>query len=92
MYLRKVDGPRAVTLADGTVLTRGDLPPRETRRWVASRKLVVVRAVESGLLTLREALERYGLSEEEFTSWAEAVRRHGAPALKVTSLQKFRQN
>jgi len=91
MYLRKIDGPRAVKLPDGTVLTRGDLPPPETRRWVASRKLTVVRAVESGLLTRREALDRYGLSEEEYDSWATAVRRHGARALKVTSLQKFRQ-
>ncbi|MGR3698848.1 MAG: DUF1153 domain-containing protein, partial [Roseovarius sp.] len=27
MYLKKVEGPRAVTLADGTVFSRADLPP-----------------------------------------------------------------
>jgi hypothetical protein len=91
MFLRKVDGPRAVTLSDGTILTRGDLPPRDTRRWVASRKLVVIRAVAHGLLPLKEALERYGLSEEEFASWCAAVETHGPAALKVTALQKFRQ-
>ncbi|MGR3371556.1 MAG: DUF1153 domain-containing protein, partial [Pseudooceanicola nanhaiensis] len=36
MYLKKVNGPRAVTLPDGTVFSRADLPPPETARWVAS--------------------------------------------------------
>ncbi len=38
MYLKRVDGPRAVTLPDGKVMTRADLPPPDTTRWVASRK------------------------------------------------------
>ncbi len=45
MYLKKIDGPRAVNLPDGSVMTRADLPPVETRRWVASRKAAVVKAV-----------------------------------------------
>lgn len=91
MFLRKVDGPRAITLPDGTVMTRADLPPDDTRRWVASRKVRVVRAVTHGLLTLKEAVDRYGLSEEEFALWRDAVEKHGEKALKVTALQKFRQ-
>lgn len=91
MYLKKVDGPRAVTLPDGSVMTRADLPPPETRRWVASRKAAVVRAAEAGLMTRCEALERYGLSEDEFTSWLHAVRRHGVAALRATAVQKYRQ-
>lgn len=91
MYLKKIEGPRAVTLPDGTVLTRADLPPGTTRRWVASRKAVVVRAVESGLIARAEALDRYALSEEEFDSWQNAVLTHGIEALKVTALQKYRQ-
>jgi len=91
MYLKRVDGPRAVTLPDGTILTRADLPPASTRRWVASRKAAVVRAVRHGLIPLPDALERYGLSEEEFAAWADAEERHGVAALKVTALQKFRQ-
>lgn len=91
MYLKKVDGPRAVTLPDGTVLTRADLPPKETHRWVASRKAVLMRAVAYGLIPLAEVLERYDLSEEEFTIWTEAVAKHGEAALKVTAIQKFRQ-
>jgi hypothetical protein len=84
MYLRKVDGPRAVTLPDGTVMTRADLPPPETRRWVASRKAAVVRAVEAGLISRQAALETYSLSEEEFVSWEEAVATHGEGALRTT--------
>ena len=38
---------------------RADLPPADTRRWVASRKAVVVKAVVYGLITQAEALERY---------------------------------
>lgn len=91
MYLKKIDGPRAVTLPDGTILTRADLPPPETRRWVASRKAVVVRAVAAGLLPLTEALERYALSDEEFGFWQEAVEKHGEKGLKVTAIQRYRQ-
>lgn len=91
MYIKKVDGPRAVTLADGTVLTLADLPPRETRRWVASRKAVVIQAVEHGLLSKKAAMERYALSEEEFDLWRQAIDKHGVDALKVTALQKYRQ-
>ncbi|MFV0335483.1 MAG: DUF1153 domain-containing protein [Tropicimonas sp.] len=90
MFIKKIDGPRAVTLPDGTIMTRADLPPTDTRRWVASRKAAVVRAVRSGLITEEEARKRYALSNEEFESWANAVSRHGEAALKTTRLQEFR--
>lgn len=91
MYLKRVDGPRQVTLPDGSILTRADLPAPDTRRWVASRKAVVVRAVIHGLITEQEALERYALSQEEFALWRAAVETHGEQALRVTTLQKYRQ-
>lgn len=91
MYLKKVDGPRQVTLPDGSVLSRADLPPADTHRWVASRKAIVVRAVSYGLMSESEALQRYSLSDEEFSLWRAAVESHGENALKVTSLQKYRQ-
>lgn len=91
MYLKKVDGPRQVTLPDGSILTRADLPPSDTQRWVASRKAVVVKAVIYGLLSEAEALERYALSQEEFVLWRQAVETHGEKALRVTTLQKYRQ-
>lgn len=91
MYLRKVDGPRAVTLPDGRTMTRADLPPPDTRRWVASRKAAVVRAVAAGLVTRAWAIDTYGLSEDEFTAWEAAVATHGEVALKTTLLQRYRQ-
>ena len=91
MYLKRVSGPRQVTLPDGTVLSRADLPPRDTRRWVASRKAVVVRAVIHGLITEEEALERYALSDEEFSIWRNAVENHGEKGLRVTAIKKYRQ-
>lgn len=91
MYLKKVDGPRAVRLPDGSIMTRADLPPANTRRWVASRKAAVVRGVAYGLIGLDEALKTYNLSEEEYMEWKTAVDRHGEAALKATALQKYRQ-
>ncbi|MEQ3626355.1 MAG: DUF1153 domain-containing protein [Celeribacter sp.] len=92
MFLKKVDGPRAVTLPDGSVMTLADLPPPDTRRWVASRKASVVRAVSHDLISAEFACRRYGLSEEELESWRRAVQRHGEQALKATSLQRFRDD
>ncbi|MGL6208298.1 MAG: DUF1153 domain-containing protein [Paracoccaceae bacterium] len=91
MYLKRVDGPRQVTLPDGSTLSRADLPPPDTRRWVASRKAIVVKAVIHGLITQTEAQERYALSEEEFDLWRQAVESHGEKALRVTTIQKYRQ-
>ncbi|MFM2350956.1 MAG: hypothetical protein RIR04_1922 [Pseudomonadota bacterium] len=91
MYLKKVDGPRQVTLPDGSILSRADLPAADTLRWVASRKAVVVKAVQYGLLNLNDALDRYALSQEEFDLWRNAVKTHGDKALRVTTLQKYRQ-
>ena len=92
MYLKKVDGPRAVTLPDGTIMTRADLPDPATRRWVASRKAAVVRAVSAGLISQDEALARYQISEEEFRAWQSAVATHGEVALKATAVQRYRQS
>jgi len=91
MYLKKVDGLRSVTLADGTVMTRADLPPDTTRRWVASRKAAVVRGVAHGLISKDDALARYHLSDDEFIEWVRAVSTHGESALKTTMVQKYRQ-
>jgi hypothetical protein len=91
MFLKRLDGPRQITLPDGSLLSRADLPPSDTRRWVASRKAVVVNAVVHGLIPEAEALDRYALSAEEFGLWRDAVQTHGVAALKVTAIQRFRQ-
>ena len=36
-----------------------DLPPPNTKRWVARRKAVVVNAVRSGAISLEEVCRRY---------------------------------
>lgn len=90
MFLKKTPGPRTAILPDGTILTLADLPPTDTR-WVASRKAVVVAAVQHGLLMRDDAINRYGLTDEEFETWVSAVARYGRNALKITQLQKFRQ-
>lgn len=91
MFFKPVDGPRQVRLPDGSILSRGDLPPPDTVRWVASRKLTVVRAVVHGLMSEAEVLERYALSPEELALWRSAVETHGEKGLKVTTIQKYRQ-
>ena len=91
MYLKKVEGPRAVTLPNGKIMTRADLPAADTVRWVASRKAAVVRGVVYGLIAQEEALKRYGLSRDEFIEWLSAVSEHGEAALKTTYLKRYRQ-
>lgn len=90
MFLKKTQGPRTAILPDGNILSLADLPDPATR-WVASRKAIVVDAVAYGLISRKEAIQRYGLSDEEFDTWTRAARVHGRDALKVTQLQKFRQ-
>ena len=91
MYLKKTLGPRAVALPGGKTMTRADLPDAGTRRWVASRKATVVRAVTAGLITKDEAMAMYDLSDEELESWTRAVSMHGEAALRATRVQKYRQ-
>ena len=91
MLIKKIDGPSFVKLPDGTTLTRGDLPPKSTRRWVIRRKGTVVLAVTAGLLSLEEACEMYNLSEEEYNLWQSSMLEHGRGGLRVTHLKKYRQ-
>lgn len=92
MYIRREKGPVYVTLANGTKLTRSDLPSRDTRRWVARRKATVVMAVAAGLISEDEACEMYGLSSEELHGWRIAMETYGARALRATTLQRYRKS
>jgi hypothetical protein len=91
MFIRREKGPVFVTMPDGSKMSRADLPPKNTRRWVARRKAVVVNAVNSGLIQEQEACDMYGLSSEELHSWRVAMQTHGTRALKATAVQKYRQ-
>ena len=75
---------------DGQRLTKADLPSPETRRWVIRRKAEVVAAVRGGLISLEEACEMYGISDEEFEGWTRAIDRFGMQGLRTTRLQKYR--
>ena len=91
MYIRRSAGTTMVSCPDGKTLTRADLPPPDTSRWVARRKAAVVHAVEGGLISAEEAMTTWALSEEELASWRIAVTQHGVAALKATGLQQYRR-
>ena len=90
MFIQKTEGPRTVRLPDGSMMSRADLPPVNCARWVASRKLAVVKAVVGGLMTREQVCARYELSDEELTSWMTRFRDHGSGALKVTAAGRYR--
>lgn len=75
---------------DGRPLTLEDLPKPGISRWVTRRKAEVVAAVSGGLLSEREALDRYDLSEEEFAGWRQLYSKHGRKGLRTTRLQQYR--
>ncbi len=82
--------PRAILPASlgGGPLTIDDLPPADTKRWVARRKAEVVAGVRSGLITLEEACRRYALSVDEFLSWQSRLDRHGLKGLHITAARR----
>lgn len=84
VYIKRVIGPT------GETITLDNLPPADTKRWVARRKAEVVAAVRGGVLTLEEACDRYTLSVEEFASWQRMVEAHGLQGLRTTRLQQYR--
>ncbi|MFV0256348.1 DUF1153 domain-containing protein [Candidatus Liberibacter solanacearum] len=84
-HMKYVIGP------DGSPLTMANLPPPNTRRWVARRKAEVVAAVQGGLLSLEEACQIYTLTVEEFLSWQASIVQHGLAGLRTTQIQKYRE-
>lgn len=80
-----------VTGPFGAPMTRADLPPPDTRRWVTRRKAEVVAGVRQGLITLPEACERYGLTVDEFMSWQKRFESHGIEGLRATRVVELRR-
>ena len=91
MQERRIKRENVVIGPEGTPLTLADLPKPNTVRWVIRRKAEVVAAVRGGLLTLDAALERYGLSAEEFMSWQRSIESHGIAGLRTTRVQQYRK-
>jgi hypothetical protein len=77
---------------EGQHLTLADLPSPDTKRWVSRRKAEIVMAVDSGLLSLGQACERYNLSPEEFMVWGNSLHRFGLAGLRITQAQRYRKN
>ena len=69
---------------DGNILTRADLPSPNTTRWVIRRKAEVVIAVQSGLLSIEDACQRYKLTAQELFEWQRAIEHFGLPGLRAT--------
>jgi hypothetical protein len=82
---------RIVRLSERQQKEYAKLPPLTTKRWVTSRKAVVVNAVRTGLLSLTDACDRYHLSAEEFRTWARLFDEHGVRGLRATRVQEYRQ-
>jgi transposase len=54
-----------------------ELPVSKDCRWNIKRKHAVVEAVETNELSLNEALDFYGLTEQEYARWKESYKRRG---------------
>jgi nitrite reductase/ring-hydroxylating ferredoxin subunit len=75
---------RYVIGPDGAPITVADLPPKDTKRWDAKKKALVVCAVKGGLITISDACEWYSISIDEFLEWKRASEKHGLLGLRVT--------
>ena len=69
----------------------GVLPPPNTQRWVKSRKLAVIKAIETNVISDEQACLRYNLSQEELDSWKRALNRYGPGALRTTHINRYRR-
>jgi hypothetical protein len=58
-------------------------PPPRPERWLPQRKAEVVAAVDGGVLSLDDALERYALTIEEYLGWQRSLRDGGIAGLRV---------
>ena len=91
MIRHAAPAPRTVIGPLGERMRACDLPSPETSRWVARRKAEVVIAAAGGLLSEREACDRYHLSLEELAAWRCALEREGLSGLKARSVQENRR-
>jgi hypothetical protein len=84
--VRYVIGP------EGSRVTIADLQQKDTKRSVIRREAGVVAAVRDGLLSLKEACERYKRTVGKFLSWQRSIDRHGLSGLRATRIQDYRRS
>ncbi len=70
------------------LITIDTLPSPDTKRWVPSRKAIVVNAVLGGLISLEAVLDRYRMTEREFRIWEHGLEDAGTQGLRITKYQQ----
>ena len=66
------------------------LPKPGDRAWGYRKKAAVVMAIRAGLLTRKEAFDRYSLSVEELAMWEAAFDRGGPQAITSKAIARLR--
>lgn len=73
---------RIVRDLNGVPLCANDLPSLD-KNWTPRRKARLLIAIEGRIITKREAMQRYCLSEEELASWRLLFESNGLDGLKA---------
>jgi transposase-like protein len=68
-----------------------DLPPVGQVRWTPKLKAAVVQAIFHRLLTIEQAVDAYGLSDEELGYWMVGYRKHGRVGVSVSKPRFVRE-
>lgn len=75
---------------DGLPITAASLPTRRGRM-TPKRKVIILLAVEAGVITEAEAKKLYSISDDEWRDeWVKHFRDHGMAGLRVTRVQEYR--
>ena len=90
MLKKDNDEVKVVTGPLGEPMTRADLPPPNTTRWVMRRKAQIVSAVHGGLITEKEVHKIYGISADELVAWQLLVEKCGMLGLRATKTQYYK--
>ena len=64
--------------------------PRPHQRWTVARKATVIQAVRDGWVPIEEVCALYNISADEFLAWERDIDRYGAPGLRATRFQIYR--
>ena len=93
LSMRKKDDDvvKVVTGPLGEPMTRADLPPPDTARWVMRRKAQIVSAIHGGLISESEACSIYNISPDELLAWKVLVEKCGMLGLRATKLQHYKR-
>ena len=59
-------------------------------RYTVNVKAKIINAVNSGKITLDDALTAHNITEEEYRGWERSLERSGKQALRVTRCQFYR--